>query len=122
MPRTTQRTEYWRRQAAESAGAAMGIANVREASLNMEHAWLELAPDIEDSRNGSIGSPPQRSDGTLKVIERTAPLAQKVVGAMADLMGSESSSGNRKQTHVVSAQSRRSESGARKQSPNVHAS
>ena len=124
MSRTTQRTEYCRQQAAECAiaAAASCIANVREAYLNLEQGWLELAPDIEDSRNGSIGSPPQRSADAVKPTEGTAPPAQEVVGAMGDLTGSQSSRGHRKQTHIVSRQSRRSEFGACKRSPKVHAS
>ena len=42
------RTAYCRRQAAESALAATtaNLGEIREAYLNIEQAWLQLAPDI----------------------------------------------------------------------------
>jgi hypothetical protein len=44
MPRTSKRTEYCQRQAAECASAAMTttLSEAREAHLNMEQAWLQL--------------------------------------------------------------------------------
>lgn len=45
------RTLYCRRQAAECATAAAttSLPEVRDAYLNMERAWLELAPELENS-------------------------------------------------------------------------
>lgn len=66
MARTTNRTEYCRRQAADcaSAAAATKVDNVREAYRNLEQAWLELAPDIENSGRISPASTP--TDTTAK--------------------------------------------------------
>jgi hypothetical protein len=67
MPRTSDRTAYCRQQAATcaSAAAATKIENVREAYLNLEQAWLELAPEIENS-----GSPLPASAPADKVKKR----------------------------------------------------
>jgi hypothetical protein len=56
MPRLHQRTEYCRKQAAECADAAATstLAEVKEAYLNLEQAWLQLAPEIEQARPFSI--------------------------------------------------------------------
>jgi len=46
----TRRTEYCRQQAAECvvAAAKTNIADVKEAYVNLEQAWLGLASDIAD--------------------------------------------------------------------------
>jgi hypothetical protein len=51
MARSINRTLYCRLQAAEcaSAAAVTSLPEVREAYLNMERAWLELAPDVESN-------------------------------------------------------------------------
>jgi hypothetical protein len=49
---TDKRTAYCRQQAAECASAATIaiLSDVRQAYLNIEQAWLQLAPDIHGSR------------------------------------------------------------------------
>jgi hypothetical protein len=49
------RTAYCRRQAAESALAATtaNLGEIREAYLNIEQAWLQLAPDIDSGKTFS---------------------------------------------------------------------
>jgi hypothetical protein len=49
MARGQDRTLYCRQQAAECASAAAmtSLPEVRDAYLNMERAWLELAPELE---------------------------------------------------------------------------
>jgi hypothetical protein len=51
VARSLDRTLYCRQQAAECASAATmtSLPEVREAYLNMERAWLELAPDVENN-------------------------------------------------------------------------
>ena len=52
MPRRATRTAYCRQQATECASAATTttIAEIREAYLNMEQAWLQLAPDVASNQ------------------------------------------------------------------------
>jgi hypothetical protein len=52
MPRSTTRTAYCHQQAAECASAATttAVAEIREAYLNMQQAWLQLAPDVESNQ------------------------------------------------------------------------
>lgn len=52
MPRTKDRKSYCQQQAAECASAAniTNLSEIREAYLNMEQAWLQLAPDIDNNR------------------------------------------------------------------------
>ena len=68
MPRTLGRTEYCRKQAAECAAAATASAlpDVKEAYLNLEQAWLQLAPELEGGLNVSTGPEPRKSDRTPK--------------------------------------------------------
>jgi hypothetical protein len=49
---TDKRTVYCRQQAAECALAATTaiLGEVRQAYLNIEQAWLQLAPDIDGGR------------------------------------------------------------------------
>ena len=56
MRRTVRRTEYCRKQAEECAAAAAAspLADVKEAYLNLELAWLQLAPELGESVNSSI--------------------------------------------------------------------
>ena len=72
MPHHAERSTQCRRQAAECAQAAShtGIAEVKEAYLNLEQAWLQLAPELGDApqpsteRTGeqsSLASNPDRS-------------------------------------------------------------
>jgi hypothetical protein len=52
-PRATgKRTAYCHQQAAECALAATTaiLGEVRQAYLNIEQAWLQLAPDIDGGR------------------------------------------------------------------------
>jgi len=53
--RVDQRTAYCRQQAAESALAATTavLVEIREAYLNIEQAWLQLAPDVDSGRTFS---------------------------------------------------------------------
>jgi hypothetical protein len=56
---TEKRTAYCRQQAAECALAATTaiLGEVRQAYLNIEQAWLQLAPDIDSGRafSGRLG-------------------------------------------------------------------
>jgi hypothetical protein len=58
MARADQRKAYCRRQAADCATAASTtlVADVKEAYLNLEQGWLQLAADAED-RPGSLIDP-----------------------------------------------------------------
>ena len=49
---TGKRTAYCHQQAAECASAATTaiLGEVRQAYLNIEQAWLQLAPDIDCGR------------------------------------------------------------------------
>ena len=49
---TGKRTAYCHQQAAECASAATTaiLGEVRQAYLNIEQAWLQLAPDIDGGR------------------------------------------------------------------------
>jgi hypothetical protein len=51
-PPTEKRTAYCRQQAAKCALAAATaiLDEVRQAYLNIEQAWLQLAPDIDGGR------------------------------------------------------------------------
>ena len=55
MPRQANRTVYCQQQANECAMAASGtlIAEVKDAYLNLEQGWLQLALGMEDERNCS---------------------------------------------------------------------
>jgi hypothetical protein len=52
-PAAGKRTAYCRQQAAECALAATTaiLGEVRQAYLNIEQAWLQLAPDINSNSN-----------------------------------------------------------------------
>jgi hypothetical protein len=52
---TEKRTSHCRRQAAKCALAATTaiLDEVRQAYLNIEQAWLQLAPDIDGGRDFS---------------------------------------------------------------------
>jgi hypothetical protein len=56
MPRSSERTEHCRKQAAECAAAATAtaLAEVKEAYLNLEQGWLKLAPEIEQPKPFSL--------------------------------------------------------------------
>ena len=58
MLRTTERTEYCRQQAAKCvvAAAKTNIADVKEAYVNLEQAWLGLASDIADGPLPSVSN------------------------------------------------------------------
>jgi hypothetical protein len=60
MPRTKDRTSYCRQQAAECASAATTttLSEIREAYLNIEQAWLQLAPDIDSNQAFSLKPEP----------------------------------------------------------------
>jgi len=50
MPHTREKGEYCRGQAAECATAATAttLSEIREAYLNLEHGWMELAREFEE--------------------------------------------------------------------------
>jgi hypothetical protein len=56
MARSPERTAYCRKQAAECAAAATAtaLAEVKEAYLNLEQGWLQLAPEIEHPKPFSL--------------------------------------------------------------------
>ena len=53
-PRADKRTTYCHQQAAECALAATTVVSgeIKEAYLNIERAWLQLAPEIDSRRKG----------------------------------------------------------------------
>jgi len=53
-PRADKRTTYCHQQAAECALAATTVVSgeIRAAYLNIERAWLQLAPEIDSTRKG----------------------------------------------------------------------
>jgi hypothetical protein len=59
MSRSSERTAYCRKQAAECAAAATAtaLAEVKEAYLNLEQGWLQLAPEIEPPNPFSLHCP-----------------------------------------------------------------
>jgi hypothetical protein len=62
------RTAYCRQQAAESAMAATTaiLGEVRQAYLDIEQAWLQLAPDINsDSKKAARQSTAAECEGGL---------------------------------------------------------
>lgn len=60
MLRTKDRKLYCQQQAAECASAAnaTNLSEIREAYLNMEQAWLKLAPDIDSNQTLTIRPEP----------------------------------------------------------------
>jgi hypothetical protein len=64
MSRLKDRKSYCQQQAAECAAAAnaTNLSEIREAYLNMELAWLQLAPDIDSDRTFAI-RPESDEDG-----------------------------------------------------------
>jgi hypothetical protein len=56
MSRSSERTTYCRKQAAECAAAATAtaLAEVKEAYLNLEQGWLQLVPEIEQPKPFSL--------------------------------------------------------------------
>lgn len=58
MPRISNRTAYCQQQAAQCASAAIAttLNEIREAYLNMEQAWLHLAPDVDGNQPAAISS------------------------------------------------------------------
>lgn len=61
MPRTKDRKSYCQQQAVECASAAnaTNLSEIREAYLNMEQAWLQLAPDIDSNQTFTIRPEPK---------------------------------------------------------------
>ena len=53
-PRADKRVAYCHQQAAECALAATTVVSgeIKEAYLNIERAWLQLAPEIDSRRKG----------------------------------------------------------------------
>jgi hypothetical protein len=68
MPRTKDRSSYCQQQAAECASAATAttLSEAREAYLNMEQAWLQLAPDVDSNPTVSVNesNDEQRTPGS----------------------------------------------------------
>jgi hypothetical protein len=62
MSRHIDPTAYCRRQAAECARRALEatLAEVREAYVNLEQGWLQLAPETSDNQNPSAEGGPTR--------------------------------------------------------------
>ena len=55
-PRADRRATYCHQQAAECALAATTVVSgeIKEAYLNIERAWLQLAPEIDSRRKGRV--------------------------------------------------------------------
>jgi hypothetical protein len=62
MSRHIDPATYCRRQAAECARRALEatLAEVREASVNLEQGWLRLAPETSDNQESSAEGGPGR--------------------------------------------------------------
>jgi hypothetical protein len=62
-PRSDKRTAYCHQQAAECASAATTVISgeIRQAYLNIEQAWLRLAPEINNRRKDGV---PGRGGGS----------------------------------------------------------
>jgi hypothetical protein len=75
MPQNDERREYCRQQAAQCAAAAAAatVAHVREAYLDMEQAWLRLAPGIEDTVPVGPSSQPRDDDLTAEPKRQLRP-------------------------------------------------
>jgi hypothetical protein len=58
MRQTVTRTEYCRKQAEDCAAAAAAtpLTDVKEAYLNLEQAWLQLAPELGESVNSATSA------------------------------------------------------------------
>jgi hypothetical protein len=72
MSRTKDRKSYCQQQAAECASAATttALSEIRDAYLNMEQAWLQLAPDVASNQTFSIRPEPDEQGTKLKSNER----------------------------------------------------
>lgn len=64
MPRPGEKNEFCREQAAECAAAATAAAlfDVKEAYLNLEQGWLQLAQEFEEMPKSPITSEHARRD------------------------------------------------------------
>lgn len=64
MSRHKDRKSYCEQQAVECAAAAnaTNLSEIREAYLNMEQAWLQLAPDIDSNQSFTI-NPESNKEG-----------------------------------------------------------
>ena len=75
-PLANKRTAYCEQQAAESALAATTaiLPEIREAYLNIERAWLHLAPGIDSSRSflSVSGTPAELAPASDQWKEETA--------------------------------------------------
>jgi hypothetical protein len=87
MPHNDERSQYCRQQAAECAAAAAAatVAHVREAYLNMEQAWLGLAPGIEDTVR--VAPPSQPRDDDLAAEPKRQHRPRPVVGGRPEAPG-----------------------------------
>jgi hypothetical protein len=72
MLRTKDRKSYCQQQAAEcaSAAATTTLSEIKDAYLNMEQAWLRLAPDIDSNQTFAIRPEPDEEGRKLKSNER----------------------------------------------------
>ena len=77
-PLANKRTAYCEQQAAESALAATTaiLPEIREAYLNIERAWLHLAPGIDSSRSflSASKAPAELAPAPDESKEETAPV------------------------------------------------
>ena len=78
-PRPAPRTVYCRRQADECAAAASktSLPDLKEAYVNLEQAWLQLAPEWENDKNSSI-RPERLGHRSDAFFSRGKPRAPKV--------------------------------------------
>lgn len=68
MPRLREKNEYCREQAAVCATAAIAtvLPDVKEAYLNLEEAWLQLAQEFEEMPEMPIASEHRKKDQSQK--------------------------------------------------------
>lgn len=75
MARGLDRTLYCHQQAAECASAAAmtSLPEVREAYLNIERGWLELAPDVESNETVPTTRPSGNRGRPLRELSKNTP-------------------------------------------------
>jgi hypothetical protein len=74
MPHPRGKNEYCREQAAECASAATAtvLADIKEAYLNLEQGWLQLAHEFEEMPKSPITSEHGHKDQSSKPAQRAS--------------------------------------------------
>ena len=74
MPHSREKNEYCREQAAECASAATAsvLADVKEAYLNLEQGWLQLAHEFEEMPKAPVASGLSEKNQNSKLRQRAS--------------------------------------------------